>query len=462
MKKNPTILLSLCGAGAQLSWLYAWASFVLFSFFQRIYPLPQAIGIFSLAAFMAHLCRRRRWRVIQVIGIHLAGGAAAGLWVVHVFYYRLDPWWSRDWLNDFFDRPRDQLEWFLLFLVLGSTIAFWAAGIRFAHRAKSYTAACSRFDRGIVAFFSLFLVKLTLQTRMGVQFHDSMAFLMIFPFFIFSLTEIGLVRNQSSPQQKAYLAGYYAVGVLASFTIGALIIGSAVVLFFLPYLKMASVAGYDLMQKTAGPLGPIVVAVIRFIFGHANWDSSIVPFTPSTGAAEPVATGPWMLVLQKVMMWGGWILLIAMGAAIAGVLLIYAYRWLFLKRVGAGQIGEPWRLRSWWRQIKAFLIACGLWFISANAKRTARQFYAALGRWGRHSGFKQEPNETPMEYGGRLSHQFPQLKTEIMVIIDMLHWEVYGETSLRAQQIGRMRRAWKILHSPVKWPARLKSMMKKN
>ena len=435
---------------------------MLFSFFQRIYPLPQALGIFSLAAFLALFCRRRRWRVIQVIGINLAGSAAAGLWVVYVFYYRLEAWWSRDWLADFIIRPRDQLEWLLLFLVLSSTIVFWVAGIRFAQSARSYTCACSRFDHGIIAFFSLFLVKLTLQTRMGVQFQDSMAFLMIFPFFIFSLTEIGLARSQSNAQQKTYISGYYAVGVLASFTIGALIIGTAAVMFFLPYLKMASVAGYDLVQKAAGPLGPIVVAAIRFIFGHADWDSTIADFTPSLGIAEPVVTGPWMLMLQNVLMWGGWILLIVMGTLIAGVVLWYVYRWLFLKRVGAEPIPDPWSLLFWWKQIKTFLITCLLWLFSANAKRTALQFYAALGRWGRHSGFKQEPNETPMEYGRRLSHHFPQLKAEIVLVIEMLHQEVYGEYSLSSKQVLKIRRAWKKLHSPIKWPMRVKSMMRNN
>jgi hypothetical protein len=462
MHKSSTILLSLCGAGAQLCWLYAWVSFVLFSFFQRLYQLPEAIGIFSLAALLAHLCRRRRWRVIQAMGLHLAGCILAGLWVVHVFYYRLEPWWSRGWISDFFERPRDQLEGFLLFLVLGSTIVFWVAGTRFANRIRSYTSTCSRFDRGILAFFSLFLVKLTLQTRMGVQFHDSMAFLLIFPFFIFSLMEIGLARSQGNGQHKTYLSGYSAVGVLASFTIGALIMGSAVVMFFLPYLKMASAAGYDLLQKAAGPLGPLVTAAIKFIFGHADWDSTIADFTPSLGAAEPVETGPWTLMLQKVMMWGGWILLVALGTVIAGVVLWYLYRWLFLKRVGDEQTGNAWSLLSWLKQIKAFVIAWGRWIFSANAKRTAFEFYAALGRWGRYSGFKQKPNETPHEYGRRLSHQFPLLKTEIMLIIDMLHWEVYGQTELNPQQLGSIRQSWKKLHSPVKWPLRLKSMFRTN
>jgi hypothetical protein len=69
------------------------------------------------------------------------------------------------------------------------------------------------------------------------------------------------------------------------------------------------------------------------------------------------------------------------------------------------------------------------------------------------------PNETPKEYGRRLSHQFPQLKAEIALIIEMLHWEVYGENSLHSQQINSIRQAWKKLYSPVKWPIRLKSMM---
>jgi hypothetical protein len=297
---------------------------------------------------------------------------------------------------------------------------------------------------------------------MGVQFHDSVAFLMIFPFFIFGLMEIGLARSQDNAQQKAYLSGYSAVGVLASFTIGALLIGTAGVMFFLPYLKMASAVGYDLVQKAAGPFGPIVVAVIKFIFGHAHWDSTAADHTPLPGAAEPAAAGPWMLTLQKVMMWGGWTLLIAIGAVIAGVVLMYAYRWLFLKRVGAEQISDPWSLLIWWKRLKALLIACGLWLFSPTAKRTARQFYAALGRWGRHSGFKQEPNETPMEYGRRLSHQFPQLKTEIMLIIEMLHWEVYGQTDLGQQQIDSIRQSWKKLYSPGRWLMRLKSMVKNN
>jgi hypothetical protein len=441
-----------------LCWLFAWASFLLFSFFNQIYPLPEAVGFFSLAALLTAISRRHRWRMIQIIGIHVAGVVVSGWWIVHTFFYGMEPWWNRGWLADFFSRPRNQLEWFLLIFVLGNTVVFWAAGLRFAQEAKSYTTACSRFDRGIVAFFCLFLVKLTLQTRMGVQFHDSMALLMVFPFFIFSLTEIGLARNQSDGQNKSYLSGYYAVGVLASFAAGALILGAAIFMFFLPYLKMASVAGYSLLQDAAGPLGPLVTAAIKFIFGYAKWDSAAGDLQLQSAADGPVESGPWMHLVQKVLMWGGGTLMIVTGTVAACLVVWYTVRWLFMKRAGEEPAGEPGSLRAWWRRIWMFIHAC-CWLLRSKTRRSALQFYIALQRWGRYNGLAQEPNETPLEYATRLSHRYPHLKAEFMLIIVMLQREVYGETTLSSRQIMRIRQAWKKLHSPAKWPMRIKSSM---
>jgi hypothetical protein len=99
------------------------------------------------------------------------------------------------------------------------------------------------------------------------------------------------------------------------------------------------------------------------------------------------------------------------------------------------------------------------WIFRRRTKRTAVEFYAALQRWGRYSGLSHVPTETPMEYGRRLAHQFPLFKAEITWIIDMLHWEVYGEWVLSSNQIQHTRQAWKKLHSPRRWPIRIKSMM---
>jgi hypothetical protein len=460
LQKKSSILIFICGAGAQLTWLYAWASFLLFSFFHRIYPLPETLGTFCLAALLTSFHRRRRWRAIQITGVHLAGLAGAALWIVHAFYYPREPWWPASWLTNFFNRPRSQPDGFLLVFVLGYTTLFWVAGVRFALQAKSYTCACSRFDRGMSAFFGLFLIKLILHIQMGVQFHDTMAFWLMFPFFIFSLTEIGLTRNQGSVQQKGYLAGYYAFGVLASFSMGALILGTAVFLFFLPYLKTASLVGYDLMQSAAGPLTPILIAVIKFIFGHANFGPQNPGLSSATGAAgnlDPVEPSALMLFMQKVLMWGGGLLLLALGVAAACLALWYLIRWLFKKPAGGGESGDQWGLLSWWGRLKAWLYVWREWILRTRTRQRAFQFYAALLRWGRFSGLPQASHETPLEYGARLANRFPKLKTEILLIVDMLHWEVYGECSLSIRQIARVRQAWKKLHSPLRWPFRIKS-----
>jgi hypothetical protein len=462
LKRNPASFMFVAGAGAETTWLYAWASFLLYSFFQRLYPLPEALGTFSLAAVLTLFHRRRRRRVIQIVGMHLVGLTGAGLWVIHDFYYRSAHLWHPDWLTDFFNRPRNQFEWFLLIFVLGYTILFWAVGLRFALQERTYFSACTRFDRGAAAFFCLFLIKLLLHTRMGVQFHDSMTVWLIFPFFMFSLMEVGLIRNPGHFQPKNYLAGYHVVGVFAGFSVGALVLGSAVFLFCLPYLKTASAVGYDLVKSAAAPLAPLVIVVIRFLFGHAKFapqNPGLSPAAGTTGAAEE--PGAWVLLLQKVMLWGGGALFLALGIAVACLALWYTMRWLFMKRYGADEKWEQWNLLLWWIRIKSFWLACYEWLMRINAKRSALDFYAALRRWGTSSGMPQVSNETPMEYGTRLAQRFPKLENEIMLIIEMLHWEVYGKYPLSANQIVKTRAAWQKLQSPLRWPLRMRSLVQK-
>jgi hypothetical protein len=46
-----------------------------------------------------------------------------------------------------------------------------------------------------------------------------------------------------------------------------------------------------------------------------------------------------------------------------------------------------------------------------------------------------------------------------MLIIEMLHQEVYGDATLDAKQMARMRRSWKNLLLPSRWPMRIKAVM---
>jgi hypothetical protein len=452
-------LIFICGAGAQLAWLYALASFLIFSFFQRIYPLPETAGIFCLASLLTLIHRGRRWRMIQIVLLHIGGTVIAGLWIIYTFYNPPGPWWGLNWLGEFFSLPRGPGDWLLLFFVAVYTIGFYSMGVRFARETKTYTVACSRFDRGLMAFFGLLLLKLLIRFRFEIEFDDSLSYLMIFPFFIFSLMEIGLARHQEADHHKRYLSGYHVVGLSASFTAGAFIISAGIFIFFLPYLNIASAVGYDLMKNAAAPLEPILISIVKFIFGHADWRQSVPGPSAATGSVGSAASSSFLLLVRRMLTWRNGLLFIVLGIGVGLLLVSWLVRWLFQKRDGQSQTVAPWRILSWLYRLKALWLIFCQWIFRSRTKRTAIQYYTALQRWGRFSGFSRRLDETPSEYGLRLSQQFPQLGAEVMLIIEMLHWEVYAEATLNANQMIRIRKSWKKLHSPSKWPLRIKAMM---
>jgi uncharacterized protein DUF4129 len=463
MKDKSTRLLFIAGAGAELTWLYAWACFLLVNCFNRLYPLPETIGTFFLAAFLTRFPRGRGWRVIQIIGLQLIGFICCALWVVHAFYYQTAPFWSRIWLMEFFRLSRGHLEWFLLFFVFGYTVTFWITGVRFVLRKRSYDLACSRFDRGVAAFFLLFLIKLIINTQMAVAFKDSMTLVYIFPFFLFGLTEIGLARDQGNGHKKYYLTGYRAIGVFPGFALSILILGAGLFFLFLPYLTAASTVGYALIKSAARPLAPFLIALIRFFFGYAKNGPAADPVLSSTsnglGDAMVGETSGWLLWLEKFFIWVGARLLLLLGAIGVCIGIWYGIRWLFSKRAVDADVRIQWRLSILCR-LRAFLYAIYGWLVHKKRERKAGRYYAALLRWGRLSGLPHEPSETPMEYGFRLADHFPKLRPEIWVIIEMFQCEIYGERPLSRQEFVTIQYAWQKLRTPLLWPFRFKSFFR--
>ena len=73
MKKNQRALLFLAHAGMELSWRYAWASFLMIAIMHQPFPLPEAIGTFLLAATLSLVVRGMDLRVISVLGLQIMG-----------------------------------------------------------------------------------------------------------------------------------------------------------------------------------------------------------------------------------------------------------------------------------------------------------------------------------------------------------------------------------------------------
>jgi hypothetical protein len=460
MKRGKGTLLSFAIVGMELSWRYAWATFLTTSILHQSFPFPEAIAIFVLAAAITHFSKGKGWRIVYSVGIQIVGFLLAASRTVYLFNARSSSFLSQTWLIEFFNTPRSPLEWFNPILVLCLTLMFWLGGITLARRSTAYSTLCSRFDLGIAAFTLLFLTKFLVLYKGGIKIEDSISQLLFFPFFIFSLLGIGLVRRQTT-SPKEFLPGYRGIGVILSFGVVVVLFGTALVLFFLPYLTLAAEGGYSILKTAAKPLGPVLVSILRFIFARGTIRPEPSSGSTKGGAEElmsPAESGSWMEVFEKIL---GWVFGGILGftvLVVSCVALFFLFRWLLSRTPMTQRRHGTWySILLWIEELRAFLLARWKWMVRrAKGYKSAVQLYTALRIWGRHSGLPPLVSETPLEYGLRLKHRFPSLTGEIELIIEAFHREVYAETALAEKQLSQIRFAIRRMQSPRHWPSRLK------
>ena len=460
MKKDRGALLFLAHGGMELSWRYAWATFLMTSMVHQPFPLPEAIGTFLLAATVSLVVRGIGLRVVAVLGIHILGFLLAASRIVYAFNYRAYPYFDKEWLLAFLGKTRDSLEWLILVIILFFALFFWLAGVALAKRSTAYLTICNRFDYGVTAFFCLFIVKSLLLIKGGIEVRDSAPVLLLFPFFIFSLLAIGLVKNKSS-ERRDFLAGYRGIGVLVSFTLVVLTFGAGLVLFFMTYLSAAAEAGYGVLKSAAGPLGPILVRLLLFLFGKRPQQAPLFPST-DRDEAQYIPSGEsswWSELVQEILGWG----LLGLGLLIGLILCVlgtwYLLRWLFSRTSKEEQKHIHWLLALLLAQRLWAALGTGFKWAVQRLKgyRDAVQLYRAFLKWGRRSGLPLLLSETPDEYGSRLRKRFPTLAGEIGGIVEAFNLVVYGEVALDDAQMTLARLSWRSLCSPRYWPTRLKS-----
>jgi len=461
MKKDRGILLFLAHGGMELSWLYAWASFLMTSIVHRPFPLPEAIGTYLLAAALTLAVRGMGLRVISVLGLQVLGFLLTASRIVYTMNYQAYPYLGKGWLVEFLGRTRDPLEWLILVIILIFGVLFWLGGVTLARRSTAYLTICSRFDLGVAAFFCLLMVKLLLLVKGGIEVKDPAPELLLFPFFIFSLLAIGLARSRGSARRD-FLAGYKGIGVLASFTVVVLAFGAGLVLLFMPYLIAAAEAGYGVLRSAAGPLSPILVRVLRFLFFGARMRQEASSSSPGGHEAEFVSSGEsswWSELVARVLEWGFLGLGMVLGLILCALGAWYLLRWLFSRTSKQQRQPIHWRLLVVWAQRQWVALVLGVQRVVQRFKGycDALQLYRALLKWGRRSGLPHLLSETPAEYGSRLRKQFPCLTGEIRGIVEAFNLVVYGEVALDDEQMTLAKLSWRRLRSPRYWPSRLKS-----
>jgi hypothetical protein len=458
--QGKTLLFMVC-IGMELSTLYACTNFLTLAIFNRTFPFPEAVASFVLAAVLTRFTQGKGWRVIYVLGVQALGFIPALLAMHKVFNAWTDSFLSQPWFMKYYDNPTGALGWFVAFLLVLWAFVFWRGGTGLAKRATDYFTICSRFDRGLFAFFLLFLTKFLLRTRGGFEIKDPTSEFLVFSFLIFGLLAIGLARNRSHIP-KDFLPGYQGIGVILSFTTIILLVGTGLVLFCLPYLTLVAEKGYDILKIAAGPVGYVLLKILIFIFGYhvpqperpqPQKEIVLPDLTSQSRSSE------WMELLGKILAYGIWALLGIVLMMIVGVTLFLLFRWLFSKTPVSQERQSSWYLIGLWTErLRRFLYSCWSWLVRrVKGHKGVIQLYIALLIWGRHSGLAHSLSETPKEYGLRLKHRFPILTREIELIVESFNEVVYGQINLSEHQLAMTQTAWCRLRSPRHWPSRFRN-----
>jgi len=460
-KRNIALLLPQ--ALMELSWLLAVGSFLVMSAAHRPFPLFDGAVVFLLAVLLTGITRGRGLRIIWVLGLQILGwclGVSSMLYSSfnpHVFSY-----FNPGWISDLFSRLKGADDWLAFIILLVFGVASWWRGVALARKPSDYFLVCSRFDLGLTVLFSLFLVKFLFLVRGGIQLTAPTADVMIYPFFIFGLSAIGLARNGERPLMKGFISGYKGIGLLVSFAGFALVFGAGLVLFFMPLLQAGAEIGYAVLKSGAEPLGRIVVYILRFLFLGARMrhePASTSSSEEGSGSVLP-AEGGWETgMVEQILMWvflvfGGVVLVF-----LSGLGLWYLFSWLF-SRTSREEEKPALKagLLKWLRGFRGFLLSLRRRLSRIlEAYEDAGQFFHFLIKWGGRSGMPRLVNETPYEYGLRLKDRFPSLERDIASIVDAFNLEAYREDPVDDRRMKRLKRARRSLLHVANWPARFKS-----
>ena len=466
MKSEKETLLVLTSTGMEIAWRYAWGGFLTFSILHRPFPLPVAIGAFAAAAFFTRLSGKRNWRRIQAALLHLTGFTFAAFLIAYRLFFRESQFFNGTWVADLILQPKAPQQWFTLLLILCCLLLFWLGGRSWEKRPRDYFTVCLQFDKGIGLLFLLLLIKFLIELKGGIRLEYPANGLLVIAFILFSLLSIGLARRRGDAK-KSFLAGFHGIGVILGFTTTVVLCGAGLILLTFPYLTQIADSAHNVLKEAAEPLGPVIVKIIRFIFGRSRFQIE----TGSSGTVglgmNPVDPSPGSegeVFLRQVIGWGLAGIFGLMAVGLFGYLMNQFIRWL-LKRNTTDETKPP--SSAWLLKLLSLIISIpqGVWnwvLYLLRGVDSAAPVYAGVLRWGRRSGLPPVSSETPAEYGIRLKHQFPKLKEEIEMIIEAFNREVYGEIMIEQQSLCGISSALRRMRSPRHWTSRLRGWFVKH
>ncbi len=449
------------GAGMDLCWLQAWTAFVLHALFDYEVPLLFMLSIYCCGSLTEYYCYFRKRLRIQVFLVKVILFSAAFLGATHFFLFRNNHNTFPSQFSRMFGAHDPFLDWSLMLIILLMAGIIWRRSTIHVSKPLSPENVYLRVDLGIAAFFSLLILKLMLFGRFHVTILYPDLKYLFFPFFMFALLTIGLMLSGGNGNRQ-YAAGFGRMGIILSFA--AVVVSGGVGMLFLFHSQMtASAQILSRILKKAGP--PMESAIIWF--GRLLWSSKrneVLPPSPApenpelyAGLAKGNLETGW---LTSVLKWGATAVLVLSILFLIYLLLRFLLNFLLTqtdsKKVRNTRI---FVFPEWLKRFISFIARIPALLKGINS---AAGLFTALASWGRRSGIPYNKTDTPMEYGARLAASFPDLKTEIELIVHLVYSEIYGELKLEHTQIAAGKRAKRRMAHPFFWKNRIKTWVLSN
>ena len=449
-------LLNLFCGGMEITWRYAWVFFLTLLTLNRPFPLLVSMSAFAMGYFVTVLAGYKDWRFYQSLLFHIVGFTFIWILTVYLYFYRHMFLFELAWVAEWFKQLQAPKPLLIQLLVFACLLLFWLGARAMVKRRQTYYIVCLQFDKGLLILFLLFLIKWAVQVKGGILLVDPVTRYLLFAFFTFSLLAINLSRTQSNVQ-KTFRPGYHSIGILLGFA-ATVLLGSIVLsVVFLPYLTLMADSAQSVLKETAEPMGPVIVSIIRFLFSIGKYRRNIE--SPISGGLNNDPLYP-----DSEIGWAhgfGWVLLGATGLVGLWVS-FYLIRWLVRRLMKRNSMdkSKPSSLVLIYRLLAIIGAICrGVWnrllLVFKRIDSSAAVFTGMLN-WGRRSGLPVALSETPIEYGNRLSHHFPQFKEEIEMIIGAFNLELYGDITTNERLLSQIVSAQRKMQSPRHWLSRLR------
>lgn len=462
--RDPGLSVLIPSAGMEICRLYAAVSLLFMLPELGILPFVPAALILFAAMFLSRFLRQLKSRTVTGLLLNLIGCTAAAGFLLDGFRglpFRNAANWSQ-WAGSF-AVMRGFEAWFAFTIIVMTAGLFWIRGAAIGRKDGTHRRTLGRFDIGILLFLYIYLL------RLGIGSDDPYAVQIVASYLLLGIVALFSARIRSS--DRGFTGRRSAAGLMILFTAGFVILGTVVLLLH-PLLVRTAVEVFSVLREASKPLSPWFIAALRFIFGLRRSSPGAAAGSNDSGPTPPMEAteepGPLARLIGEIVMYGLAGVLILLSAGIVVYLLWRLVRKLLasseevsgqltLREILRGIFSRIKKILAWMAEIPALIRRR----LEARRSHSARPDspgtaeFRFLTSWGRRSGIPRRRDETPAEYGARITARFPAVGEAAALIIRHVESEFYGSRRLGRTQCAELRRAGRDLRQPGLFPARI-------